>query len=48
MEKLQRTIGQNMAVTREAGDFAYLSVRHALEMDRPTLRQNMQNTLFVL
>jgi hypothetical protein len=36
-----------MAVARKAADIAYLAVRKTLEMDCSTLRQNVQNTLFV-
>lgn len=47
VEKLQRASGQHVAVAREAGDFAHFAVLHTLEVDRATLRKNVQNTLFV-
>jgi hypothetical protein len=47
VKELQRAISQNMAVACEAGNFAHFAVRHALKMDGSTLRQNVQNTLFV-
>jgi hypothetical protein len=36
-----------MAVARKAGDVAHFAVRHAVKVDFSTLRENVQNTLFV-
>lgn len=48
LEYFERAIGQHMTVTRKAGDFANFAVFAPHMMNRSTLRENVQNTLFVL
>ncbi|WP_367383460.1 hypothetical protein [Roseobacter sp. HKCCD8291] len=36
-----------MAAASEAGNIAHIAVRYAFKVDGSTLRQNVQNTLFV-
>lgn len=48
LENIQRAVGQNMPFTRETGDVADFAILTAFIVDRPTKREFMQNTLFVL
>ena len=48
LKHFKRAIGQHMTVTCKAGDFADFAVFAPLMMNRSTLRENVQNTLFVL
>ena len=46
-EKPQIAIGQKMPIAIEAADIADLAARKAFKVDRTTLRQHVQDTLFV-
>ena len=43
----QRTVCQKQTIPRDAVDVAYLATVQAFKVDRTTLSQNVQNTLFV-
>lgn len=48
LENFNRAIGQHMPVTGEADDIMQLALAVSLMMDRPTLSENVQNTLLNL
>lgn len=47
LENIKRAVGQNMPLTREAGDIADFAILTTLIVDRPTKCEFVQNTLFV-